>query len=81
MRAQYNLGGMVGSGRGTPRDSVRSYMWLLLAADAGAPAAGADRARLAERLSACQIGSAHDLRHAWHKTRGADAGGAGRRAA
>ncbi|WP_307189129.1 tetratricopeptide repeat protein [Massilia putida] len=58
--AQYNLGGMYNSGRGVARDTVRSYMWMLLAADAGDPPAG--KAIVARRLSQEQIETVIGLR-------------------
>jgi TPR repeat protein len=63
--AQYNLGGMYNSGRGVERDTVRSYMWMLLAADAGDPAASANKAIVARRLSAREIEDARDLSRRW----------------
>jgi uncharacterized protein len=66
---QYNLGGMYNSGRGVARDTVRSYMWMLLAAEAGDPAAGANRAIVARRLSPAQIDSATDMRRRWQTAR------------
>jgi TPR repeat protein len=70
--AQYNLGGMYNSGRGVERDTVRSYMWMLLAADAGDPAASANKAIVAQRLSPQQIDSAVDMQRAWRRARGVD---------
>jgi TPR repeat protein len=67
--AQYNLGGMYNSGRGVARDTVRSYMWILLAADAGDPAASANKAIVARRLSQEQIESAIDMRRRWRSGR------------
>jgi TPR repeat protein len=67
--AQYNLGGMYNSGRGVARDSVRSYMWMLLAADAGDPAASANKAIVARRLSQEQIASADEMRRQWQNAR------------
>jgi TPR repeat protein len=63
--AQYNLGGMYNSGRGVPRDSVRSYMWMLLAADGGDPAASANKAIVAGRLSPREIEDAQHLSRQW----------------
>jgi hypothetical protein len=56
---------MYNSGRGVPRDRVRSYMWMLLAADAGDPAASANKAIVARRLSAREIEDAEDLSRQW----------------
>jgi TPR repeat protein len=67
--AQYNLGGMYNSGRGVARDTVRSYMWMLLAADAGDPAASANKAIVARRLSQEQIANADDMRRRWRNAR------------
>jgi hypothetical protein len=40
-------------------------MWMLLAADAGDPAASANKAIVARRLSQEQIESAIDMRRRW----------------
>ena len=66
--AQYNLGGMYSSGRGVPRDTVRSYMWMLLAADAGDETASANKSIVARRLTPSEIGSALDLSRQWQIT-------------
>ncbi len=56
---------MYSSGRGVARDAVRSYMWMLLAADAGDETAGANKSIVARRLSPAEIGSALDLSRQW----------------
>ena len=63
--AQYNLGGMYSSGRGVARDTVRSYMWMLLAAEAGDATASANKSIVARRLTPSEIGSALDLQRQW----------------
>jgi TPR repeat protein len=63
--AQYNLGGMYEGGRGVPRDTVRSYMWMLLAAEGGDETASASKSIAARRLSPAEIGSALDLTRQW----------------
>jgi len=63
--AQYNLGGMVGSGLGVARDPVRAYMWMLLAAEGGDSAANVNKTIVARRLSPAEIGRALDLQHKW----------------
>ena len=69
MLAQYNLSGMVASGRGCLRDPVRAHMWMLLAASGGDTAAcasvGADRLRLPTQ----QLARAADLASAWQQAR------------
>jgi TPR repeat protein len=57
---------MYNSGRGVERDTVRSYMWMLLAADAGDPAASANKAIVARWLSRREIEDAEDLSRQWH---------------
>ncbi|MFC5512579.1 tetratricopeptide repeat protein [Massilia jejuensis] len=63
--AQYNLGGMYGSGLGVARDPVRAYMWMLLAAEAGDSAANVNKTIVARRLSPSEIGWAIDQSHKW----------------
>jgi TPR repeat protein len=63
---------MYNSGRGVERDTVRSYMWMLLAADAGDPAASANKAIVARRLSPEQIDSALDMQRQWRRAHTAE---------
>jgi TPR repeat protein len=56
---------MYNSGRGVARDSVRSYMWMLLAADAGDAAASANKSIVARRLSQREIEDAEGLSRQW----------------
>jgi TPR repeat protein len=65
---------MYSSGRGVARDSVRSYMWMLLAADAGDETASANKSIVARRLTPAEIGSALDLSRQWQMTHAPHAG-------
>ena len=69
--AQYNLGGMYNSGRGVPKDPVRSYMWVALAAESGDATAGGAVAGYARRLSTDDLGKARALTRQWKRARGA----------
>jgi TPR repeat protein len=75
--AQYNLGGMYNTGRGVPRDAVRSYMWMLLAAEAGDETASANKSIVGRRLTPSEIGSALDLSRQWQLTHNTHAGACG----
>jgi TPR repeat protein len=61
---------MYNSGRGVARDTVRSYMWMLLAADSGDAAASANKAVLADCLSSRELHSARDMSRRWRRDHG-----------
>jgi TPR repeat protein len=73
--AQYNLGGMYGSGRGRGARPVRAYMWMLLAADTGDRSASANKAIVAGACRPAEIDWAIDLGRAWRTVRGGGAAG------
>jgi TPR repeat protein len=64
-RAQYWLGMIYFEGRGVPKDDLRAYMWLTLAAGQGNRGARAGRDGIARRLSDAQIAEADRLAAAW----------------
>ena len=68
IQAQYNLGGMLATGQGVPKNEVEAYKYLTLAAsrsDAGAGAipnrAAQARDILAKRMTPAQIAEAEKL--------------------
>ena len=60
-RAQYWLGIIYFEGRGVPRDDVRAYYWLSLAAEQGNRAARLGRDGVAGRMSPALIAEAEKL--------------------
>ena len=64
-RAQYWLGMIYYEGRGVPKDDVRAYMWLTLAANQGNRGARVGRDGVARRLSDAQVSEAEALAVAW----------------
>jgi TPR repeat protein len=67
--AQYNLGTMVGSGRGVERDAVQAYLWMLLAANAGDPAEAASKASVGRHLAGEEADGGTDRRRQWQRAR------------
>lgn len=67
-RAQYWLGMIYFEGRGVPKDAVRAYLWLTLAANQGNRGARAGRDGVARRLSDIQKSEAEALAAAWRPT-------------
>jgi TPR repeat protein len=63
--AQFNLGGMYGSGRGVKRDEVRSFMWLTLAAEGGDVAAASNRKKVELNMAPEAIAQALELARLW----------------
>lgn len=64
-RAQYWLGMIYFEGRGVPKDDMRAYLWLTLAANQGNRGARAGREGVARRLGDAQISEAEALAAAW----------------
>ncbi len=64
-RAQYWLGIMHFEGKGTPKDHVRAYLWLSLAAKGGNRAARISRDGIAKRMSAAEVAAAEKLTAEW----------------
>lgn len=64
-RAQYWFGIMYFEGNGVPRDHLRAYLWLSLAAEGGNRAAKISRSGIARRLSATEIAEAERMIAAW----------------
>jgi hypothetical protein len=56
---------MYNTGRGVPRDCVRAYMWMLLAADGGDETASASKSIVGRTLTPQEIGTALDLQRQW----------------
>jgi len=68
-RSQYWLGIMYFEGKGVPKDLVRAYMWLSLAADAGNRGARIGRDGIADDMSAAEIAEAERLAASWQPSR------------
>ncbi len=64
-RAQYWLGIMYVEGKGVPKDHVRAYLWLGLAALQGNRGARVGRDGIAKRMTAEQIAEAERLLAGW----------------
>jgi hypothetical protein len=60
---------MVGSGRGVARDAVQSYLWMLLAADAGESTSAAGKTRVGRHFAREQADSGVDRRRQWQRVR------------
>jgi TPR repeat protein len=64
-RSQYWLGMMYYEGKGVPRDPLRAYMWLSLAAERGNRAAGIGLDAVVRRLSEDELGEARAMAADW----------------
>ena len=64
-RAQYWLGVMYLEGKGVPKDDVRAYIWLSVAAQRGNRAARIGRHTIARRMTAEQLADAEKLIAVW----------------
>jgi peptidoglycan hydrolase-like protein with peptidoglycan-binding domain len=71
-RAQRLLGLMYRDGDGVPKDDVRAYMWLELAARRNQYGAADLRDELAERMLPWQVEEAKKLADAWRQGQGSD---------
>ena len=63
--AQYNLGLMYLAGNGIPKDLVKAYMWLSLAAAQKVPEAVKNRDYLEAKMSPSQLAEARKLANDW----------------
>jgi len=63
--AQYNLGVFYDNGLGVPRDRIRAYMWLDLAAMQGRESAATFRDLVARVMTPGQIAEAQKLAREW----------------
>jgi Sel1 repeat len=63
--AQYNLGVFYDNGLGVPRDLVRAYLWLSLAASQGRESASTFRDLIARLMTPAQIAEAQKLVREW----------------
>ena len=64
-RSQYWLGMMYYEGKGVPRDHLRAYMWLSLAAERGNRGAGIGLDAVVRRLSEDELGEARAMAANW----------------
>lgn len=63
--AQYNLAFAYALGDGTPVDMVQAHVWFTLAARHGLQAAGVNRGRVAQRMTAEEVAQAEKLAAEW----------------